>query len=233
MNLDIWMNSLTGIMILSMSKETQAQKRKRARAIIEVLKKTYPDARCALNYSNAWELLVSTVLSAQCTDKRVNLVTPGLFKKYSKMSDYAKADLPEIEKLIHSTGFYKNKSKNIQNAAILILKKHEGRVPQTMEELIQIPGVGRKTANVILGNFFGVPGLTVDTHMIRINRLLGFSNSQDAVKVEFQLMELIDKCDWVLYTHLIIQHGRVRCVARRPDCQGCEIRSLCPRRGLK
>ena len=213
--------------------ETQAQKRKRAELIIGVLNKTYPDAHCALNFSTAWELLVATILSAQCTDKRVNLVTPNLFKKFQKISDYAFADLGAIEKLVHSTGFYKNKAKNIQNAARLILEKYEGNIPQTMEELIQIPGVGRKTANVVLGNYFDIPGLTVDTHMIRINQLLGFSNSEDAVKVEFQLMELINKGDWIRYTHLVIHHGRARCIARRPDCNACEIQPLCPRKGLK
>ncbi len=223
------MNSCAGIMILSMPKETQAQKIQRVRVIIKALKKAYPDARCALNYSSAWELLVATILSAQCTDKRVNLVTPALFKKYPKLSDYAQAELSELEMLIHSTGFYKNKARNIRDAAALILSLHEEIVPRTMEELIQIPGVGRKTANVVLGNFYGIAGLTVDTHMIRVNRRLGFSNSDDAVKVEFELMKLIEESDWVLYTHLIIKHGRKRCVARRPDCRGCEIRSLCPK----
>lgn len=212
--------------------ETSKQKRKRARAIIRTLKKAYPDAHCALHYTNAWELLVATILSAQCTDKRVNLVTPSLFKRYPRISDYADASIAEIEKQIHSTGFYKNKAKNIQNAARLILKKHLGEIPKTMEELVEIPGVGRKTANVVLGNYFGIPGLTVDTHMIRINRLLGFSNSDDAVKVEMQLMELIEKQDWVLYTHLVIQHGRSRCIARRPQCAECEVRGLCPQKGL-
>lgn len=215
-----------------MPKETQAEKIERAKAIIKVLKKAYPDARCALNYSSAWELLVATILSAQCTDKRVNMVTPDLFKKFPQLEDYANADLVQLESAIRSTGFYKNKAKNIQNAARMILEKHGGQVPKTMEELIQIPGVGRKTANVLLGNFFGIPGLTVDTHMIRINRLLGFSNFTDAVKMEYELMKAIEKKDWVLYTHLIIHHGRTRCIARRPQCQNCELRELCPRKGL-
>ncbi len=212
--------------------ETQIQKIKRAKAIIQVLKRVYPNARCELNSSNVWELLVATVLSAQCTDKRVNLVTPALFKKYPQVSDYAQADVLEMEKIIHSTGFYKNKSKNIRDAARLVLDKFHGQVPKTMDELTQIPGVGRKTANVILGNYFEVPSLTVDTHMIRINRLLGFSSSEDAVKVEYQLMSLIEKKDWVLYTHLIIQHGRVRCIARRPQCDNCEIQKICHKLGL-
>lgn len=214
-------------------KETEAQKQKRARAVIRALKKAYPAARCALVYSSAWELLVATMLSAQCTDKRVNQVTPDLFKKYPQMEDYAKAPIEELENLIRSTGFYKNKAKSIQAAAKMILKEHAGEVPKTLDQLVQIPGVGRKTANVVLGNYFGIPGLTVDTHMIRINRLLGFSDSQDAVKVEFQLMKLISRKDWVLYTHLIIHHGRVRCVARRPDCMHCEVKRRCLRVGLK
>ena len=213
-------------------KETQIQKIKRAKAIIRTLKRVYPEARCELDYSNVWELLVATVLSAQCTDKRVNLVTPALFKKYPRVSDYAQADVLELEKLIHSTGFYKNKAKNIHGAAQLVLDKYQGQVPKTMDELTQIPGVGRKTANVILGNYFGLPSLTVDTHMIRLNRLLGFSSSEDAVKVEYQLMSLVEKKDWVLYTHLIIRHGRVRCIARRPQCDDCEIQEVCSRTGL-
>jgi len=219
-------------MILIMPKETQAQKKRRAQAIIQILTQAYPDARCALNYTSAWELLVATVLSAQCTDKRVNLVTPALFKKYPRILDYAKASVSEIEKFVHSTGFYKNKAKSIHAAAQMILSQHDGKVPSSMEELVQIPGVGRKTANVVLGNYFQIPGLTVDTHMIRINRLLGFSNADDAVKVEFQLMRLIEKNEWVRYTHLIIHHGRTRCIARRPDCGSCELTGLCPRSGI-
>lgn len=212
--------------------ETQVEKKKRVRAIIRILKKAYPDAHCALHYTNAWELLVATILSAQCTDKRVNMVTPALFKKYFKISDYVDVPLSALEKEIHSTGFYKNKAKSIQNAARLISREYQGQIPKTMEELIEIPGVGRKTANVVLGNYFGIPSLTVDTHMIRINRLLGLSNSDDAVKVELQLMPLIEEAEWVRYTHLIIHHGRACCIARRPQCAECQIQSLCPKIGL-
>lgn len=208
--------------------ETQIEKQTRAKKIIRKLRKIYPDAHCALDHSNVWELLVATMLSAQCTDARVNKVTPDLFKRYPKLSDYASADVAEIEKLIHSTGFFKNKAKNIHAAARVILSEHHGRVPGTLEELIKIPGVGRKTANVILGNYFHIPALTVDTHMIRLNRLLGFSNSDDAVKVEFQLMKFVPKSDWIDYTHLIIQHGRSVCIARRPQCRECVIQVLCP-----
>jgi len=207
--------------------ETKPLKQKRVKSIIRILRKLYPDAHCALDHSNVWELLVATMLSAQCTDARVNKVTPALFKRYSRVEDYAASDLTELEELIHSTGFFKNKAKNIRAAAEIILQKYSGQVPRTMDELIHIPGVGRKTANVILGNYYGVPALTVDTHMIRINRLLGFSSFEDAVKVEFQLMELIPEKDWIQYTHLIIHHGRVVCVARRPRCGECAIRSEC------
>lgn len=207
--------------------ESKVQKQKRVKSIIRALRKLYPDAHCALDHSNVWELLVATMLSAQCTDARVNKVTPALFKRYAQVEDYAGADLTELESLIHSTGFYKNKAKNIRAAANQILKDHDGKVPATMDELVHIPGVGRKTANVILGNYYGVPALTVDTHMIRINQLLGFSSSQDAVKVEFQLMELIPRKDWTQYTHLIIHHGRTVCVARRPRCGECAIQKEC------
>lgn len=207
--------------------EKQLEKQKRAQKIIRILKEKYPDAHCALDHSNVWELLVATMLSAQCTDARVNKVTPALFKRYSGVKDYAEADIDELEKLIHSTGFFKNKAKNIKAASQMVLSEYNGQVPETMDKLIKIPGVGRKTANVILGNYFGVPALTVDTHMIRLNRLLGFSQSDDAVKVEYQLMKLIPEKDWVQYTHLVIHHGRNVCIARRPRCSECVIQSLC------
>lgn len=215
--------------------ETKPQKQKRVKNIIRILRKLYPDAHCALDHSNVWELLVATILSAQCTDARVNKVTPALFNRYSRVEDYAGADLIDLEELIHSTGFFKNKAKNIRAAAQIVLQKYSGQVPRTMDELVLIPGVGRKTANVILGNYYGVPALTVDTHMIRINQLLGFSSSDDAVKVEFQLMELIPRKDWIQYTHLIIHHGRTVCVARRPRCGECAIQNQCTwgkRRGV-
>lgn len=209
-------------------KETLAALRKRVRTIIRRLNKVYPDAGCALKFSTPWELLVATVLSAQCTDKLVNQVTPALFKKYPSMHSFAVADLEKIEKAIHSTGFYRNKTKNILGAAKAVLERFSGKVPARMEELITIPGVGRKTANVILGNAFGIPGIPVDTHMIRINRLLGLTYHSDPVKIEFNLMKLVPQKDWTLYSHLIIHHGRARCFARRPDCIHCEIQDLCP-----
>ena len=171
---------------------------------------------------------MATVLSAQCTDKLVNRVTPALFKKYPDPCALASADPGEVEKVIRSTGFYRNKTRHILGAAKVVLEKYGGKVPACMEELITIPGVGRKTANVILGNAFGIPGIPVDTHMIRINRLLGLTRHADPVKIEFDLRELLPKKDWTLYSHRIIHHGRARCFARRPDCGHCEIRGLCP-----
>ncbi|MFA5167216.1 MAG: endonuclease III [Candidatus Omnitrophota bacterium] len=209
-------------------KETFAAQKKRAHAVFLRLHKAYPSIRCALHFSTPWELLVATILSAQCTDKLVNRVTPALFKKYSSIRAFAAADPKKIEEAIRSAGFYRNKARNILGAAKAILEKFRGKVPARMEDLVAVPGVGRKTANVILGNAFGIPGIAVDTHMIRINRLLGLTRYADPVKIEFDLMELMPKKNWTLYSHLIIHHGRVRCVARRPDCRHCEIRNLCP-----
>ena len=209
-------------------RETLEAKKKRAGKIVERLRKAYPGAVCALTFSNPFELLAATILSAQCTDKRVNIVTPALFKRCSSVKDYAEIPPEELEKLIQSAGFYKNKAKSISGAAKQILERFGGEVPKTLEDLITLPGVGRKTANVLLGNAFGIPGLTVDTHMIRINRLLGLTKNTDPVKIEFELMPMIPQKNWTEYSHLIIHHGRARCVARRPDCEPCEILGLCP-----
>jgi len=209
-------------------KETSAVQKKRVRAIIRCLEKAYPNAACALFFSTPWELLVATVLSAQCTDKRVNQVTPALFKKYPSVRAFAVADPGEVEKAVRSTGFYRNKTRNILGAARAVLEKFGGEIPARMEDLVTIPGVGRKTANVILGNAFGIPGIPVDTHMIRVNRLLGLTRHADPVRIEFDLMKLVPQKDWTFYAHLIIHHGRARCFARRPDCQHCEIKHLCP-----
>ncbi len=209
-------------------KETLAARKKRVRAIFLRLRKAYPESRCALSFRTPWELLVATVLSAQCTDKLVNQVTPALFKKYPSVRAFATADPKAVEKAVRSTGFYRNKTKSIIGAAKAVLERFGGEVPACMEDLVTIPGVGRKTANVILGNAFGIPGIAVDTHMIRINRLLGLTRHEDPVKIEFDLMELVPEKNWTLYSHLIIHHGRARCFARRPDCGHCEIRALCP-----
>jgi endonuclease-3 len=209
-------------------KETLAEKKKRLRMIFLRLRKAYPDIRCALHFRTPWELLVATVLSAQCTDKLVNQVVPALFKKYPNVSAFAAAAPEAVEKAVRSTGFYRNKTRNILGAAKAILERFGRKVPARMEDLITIPGVGRKTANVILGNAFGIPGISVDTHMIRINRLLKVTRHTDPVKIEFDLMRLVPKKDWTLYSHLIIHHGRARCFARRPDCWHCEVQDLCP-----
>ena len=210
--------------------ETPEQKKARVKKIIGRLRKAYGPAGCALRHSNPLELLVAVILSAQCTDKRVNLVTPALFKKYPTAEDYASADPKTFEGEIRSTGFYRNKAKNILACAKEIVAGHGGKVPKTMEELVRLPGVGRKTANAVLGNAFGVPGLCVDTHMIRINRKLGLTKNTDPVKIEYDLMPLVPKKEWTDYSHLIIHHGRVRCRARKPDCAHCVVNDLCPSR---
>jgi endonuclease-3 len=214
-------------------KETAQARKRRVRTIFRRLRKAYPDVRCALHFSTPWELLVATVLSAQCTDKLVNRVTPALFKKYPGVRAFAAAVSGEVERAVHSTGFYRNKTKNILGAARAVLERFGGKVPDRMEDLVTIPGVGRKTANVILGNAFGIPGIPVDTHMIRVNQRLGLTRHADPVKIELDLIELVPKRDWTLYSHLIIHHGRGRCFARRPDCLHCEIRDLCPSANIK
>ena len=204
-------------------------KSKRVLEIIQRLRKTYPKVHCALEYTNPLELLVATILSAQCTDERVNKVTPALFQKCKTAAAYAQAKLEDIQTLIRSTGFYQNKTKNIQGAARMIANVFEGQVPRTMEELVSLPGVGRKTANVVLGNAFNIPGMPVDTHMIRVNNRLGLTHQQDPVKIEAELTSIVPKQDWTIYSHLIIWHGRARCRARKPDCDQCEIKNLCPK----
>ncbi|GAB3237622.1 endonuclease III [Glycomyces halotolerans] len=208
--------------------ESDLAKKRRARAIDRLLAAAHPDARCELDYSSPLELAIATILSAQCTDVRVNLTTPALFAKYRTAADYAAADPEQIEAIIRPTGFYRNKTKNIIGLAAALVEHHDGKVPQSMEELVELPGIGRKTANVILGNAFGVPGLPVDTHMIRVNNRLGLTDSTDPVKIEFQLHELIDRREWTMYGHRIIFHGRRVCIARRPACGACTLARLCP-----
>ena len=199
----------------------------RARKIFSTLLKTHPDARIALNFSSPLELFVATVLSAQCTDVRVNIVTKDLFRKYRKAADYAKVPQEELEEDIRSTGFFRNKAKNIKAACADIIEKFDGDVPDNLDDLTSLAGVGRKTANVILGNVYGVPGIACDTHVIRLSRLMGLSENTDPVKLEFALMELIPKKNWVMFSHLLIFHGRRVCVARRPDCDNCPVRPHC------
>ena|SRR3989338_10074546 len=196
------------------------------------LKKDYPDAKCALNFKNPLELMVATILSAQCTDVRVNRVTPQVFKKYKTAKDYAKASDKDFEALIHSTGFYVNKTKSILGACKVIAEKHGGKVPHTLEELVQLPGIGRKTANVILGNAYDTPGVVVDTHVLRLTKRMGLTKNIDPVKVEFDMMNLIPQKDWTLFSHLFIHHGRAICIARKPLCSKCNISSHCPKLGV-
>jgi len=216
-----------------MAKESTDQKKARVKKIIAGLQEAYPDAHCELNHSNPLELLIATILSAQCTDKRVNMVTPQLFKKYRTAQDFADARLPELEKEIKTTGFYRNKSKSITKACKNIVEKHGGKVPNTMEELIALGGVGRKTANVVLGNAFDINiGVVVDTHVVCLSQRLGLTKEKDPVKIELALMNLVPQVQWTLFSHWLIWHGRRRCYARSPDCPNCEIKSVCPRIGV-
>lgn len=209
-------------------KARKADAAKRVGKILSVLKKDYPQAKTALRFTNPLELLIATILSAQCTDARVNMVTKDLFRKYKSAEDWAKADLKEIESDIKSTGFYHNKAISIKGACTGILERFKGTVPDTMEKLLELPGVGRKTANVVLGNAFGRPAIACDTHVIRLSRRLCLSENTDAVKLEFDLAEIVPKRDWTLFSHLLIFHGRNICKARRPDCANCPIVEYCP-----
>lgn len=200
----------------------------RVKRILPILKKTYPDATIALRFANPLELLIATILSAQCTDVRVNLVTPELFKKYKSAADWADADPKQIEQDIKSCGFYHNKAVSIQGAARTIAEDFGGQVPRTMEELVTLPGVGRKTANVVLGNAFGIPAIACDTHVIRLSRRLQLSENSDPVKLEFDLADIVPKKDWTLCSHLLIFHGRRICTARKPNCPECPIAEYCP-----
>jgi len=200
---------------------------RRAKKIYALLRREHPDAKIALNFSNALELLVATVLSAQCTDVRVNIVTKELFKKYRSAKDYAMAAAEELENDIRSTGFYHNKAKNIRAACRDIVEKFGGKVPDNMEELVKLAGVGRKTANVILGNAYGAAGIVTDTHVIRLSRLMGLSANNDPVKLEFDLMKLIPRKEWTQFSHVMIFHGRRICLARQPKCDICPVRSDC------
>ena len=210
------------------TKINKAEAAERVKKIWPILKKTYPDAKTALNFKNPLELLISTILSAQCTDVRVNMVTKDLFKKYKSAKDWAKADIKQIESDIKSTGFYHNKAISIKGACTAISEQFGGKVPDTMDELVELPGVGRKTANVVLGNAFGKPAIACDTHVIRLSRRLRLSENSDAVKLEFDLAEIVPKKDWTMFSHMLILHGRQYCGARKPDCENCPISRYCP-----
>ena len=211
---------------------SQVEKRKRAMAIYRILSKRYPSVRCELDFKNPLQLLVATVLSAQCTDKRVNAVTPALFKRYKTAEDFAGANMRELQALIKSTGFYRAKAKNIKGLAIKIVTEHNGKVPDTLEELVKLPGVGRKTANVVLGHAFDTPGITVDTHFGRLSRRFGWTKENDPVKVEFEVMELIPQKEWTNLSQRMIWHGRRICHSRKPACGACPLAKLCPSFGI-
>ena len=210
-------------------RETRAAKGQRTLEILRRLRAEYPASHCALDHTNALELLVATILSAQCTDKRVNLVTPALFKRYPTATAYAEAPLRELEEMVKTTGFFRNKAKSLKGLGMALVEKHGGRVPRSMDELRVLPGVGRKTANVVLGNAFGLnEGVVVDTHVGRLARRLGLSAEDDPVKVETDLTKLVPRPDWTLWSHLLIDHGRAVCAARKPACGRCALADLCP-----
>jgi len=205
----------------------------RTTRILGILKRTYPDAHCALHFSTPLELLIATILSAQCTDERVNQVTPALFARCPNAAALASISQVELEKMIHSTGFYRAKARSLRSCAASLITDHQGEVPRTMEALHRLAGVGRKTANVVLGNAFHLAeGIVVDTHVGRLSRRMGLTRQHDPVKVESALVRLIPKKDWTLVSHLLISHGRKRCNARKPDCTHCEVKTLCPKRGI-
>lgn len=214
-----------------MAAETLAEKTRRASAILKILRKTYPDARCTLDHTSALELLVATILAAQCTDARVNIVTKELFRKYATPQDYIDVDPRELEKDIRSTGFYRNKTKSLRAAAARIVETYGGQVPQTMDDLLTLPGVARKTANVVLGTFFGKnEGIVVDTHVIRVSGRLGFTqhDSNQGDRIEKDLTAIVPRKDRTIFGHTLVFHGRQCCTARSPNCPGCPVNKLCP-----
>lgn len=212
-----------------MPRETVNTRLGRALKIVRALKKAYPDSGCSLSFKSVHQLMVSTILSAQCTDERVNMVTPALFKKYPTVRAFAEADIKELQEMIYTTGFYVNKAKSIKTSARQLVENHGGRMPKTLDELVKLAGVGRKTASVILGAGFGLAeGIVVDTHVSRISRLLGLTTEKDPVKIERDLMKIVPENDWIIWSHLLIDHGRAVCIARRPRCGECALAKLCP-----
>jgi endonuclease III len=215
-----------------MPRESKSQKQARLGRILESLKRAYPDAHCELDFSNPLELLIATILSAQCTDKLVNRVTASLFQQYRSAADYAAAPIAELENAIRQLGFFRNKARSIQGCCRALVERHQGKVPNIMDALVQLDGVGRKTANVVLGNAFNLSeGIVVDTHVTRLSHRLALTAQSDAVKIERDLLALVPREDWTLFSHLLIWHGRRRCTARSPDCPNCEISQLCPSAG--
>jgi endonuclease-3 len=217
---------------LKKDKESLKDKRDRAQAILSILEDEYPNAKCHLDFDGPFELLIGCILSAQCTDKRVNEVTPGLFKKYPTAHGFARADQLELEHDIHSCGFYRAKTKSIINCSKALVEEYGGEVPSTMEELTELAGVGRKTANVVLGNYFGTPGIIVDTHIKRLSTRLNLTTNSDPTKIEFDLNELIPQEKWTFFSNSLGDHGRTVCHARKPMCGDCMISHLCPSAGL-
>src|SRR5437870_5649698 len=215
-------------------RESESQRKERTEKIIKLLKRAYPDARCALNHSNAFELLVATILSAQCTDERVNIVTADLFRKYRRPEDYLKVPAVELQQDVRTTGFFRNKTKSIQGACKMLVEEFGSEVPRTMDELLKLPGVARKTANVVLGVAYGIAaGVVVDTHVSRLSQRLRLTKHKDAGKIEADLMEIVPRKDWIIFAHLLIFHGRRICKARRPLCEECLVEKLCPSSILK
>jgi endonuclease-3 len=208
--------------------ESKTRRRERALEIHRRLTDAFPEALCALHHRNAFELLAATILSAQCTDERVNQVTPALFREFPDARSLARGPLERVEELVKTTGFFRAKARNLVAMAQALVERHGGEVPGRLEDLVQLAGVGRKTANVVLGNCFGVPGLTVDTHMQRVNQRLGLVSSDDAAKIERELMEIIPEAEWTNWSHRIILHGRATCEARNPNCAECLVGDLCP-----
>jgi len=208
--------------------ESLKRKKERADAIFQILLQAYPGAKCSLNYRNPYEILVATILSAQCTDLRVNMVTPELFRRYPDTKAMASAKHSELAEIIRSTGFFNAKAKNLIACCQALIARHQGEVPDSLDELVQLPGVGRKTANVVLGEIFHIPGVVVDTHVGRISRHLGLTKNSDPTKVEFDLMNILPPERWTLWNHLLIEHGRAICIARRPRCLECPMQNYCP-----
>jgi endonuclease-3 len=215
-------------------RESKAQRRERTEQVIKLLTRAHPDAHCALNHSNAFELLVATILSAQCTDERVNIVTADLFRKYRKPEDYLKVPATVLQQDVRTTGFFRNKTKSIQGACKVLIEEFGGQVPRTMEELLRVPGAARKTANVVLGVAFGIAaGIVVDTHVSRLSQRLRLTRQKDPGKIEQDLTKLVPHKDWIVFSHLLIFHGRRVCKARRPLCDECVVEKLCPSSMLK
>ena len=220
--------------MLLIMRERKSQLKERTEKIIKLLKRAHPDAKCALNHSNAFELLIATILSAQCTDERVNKVTADLFRKYRKPKDYLKVPATELQQDIRTTGFFRNKTKSIQGASKMLVEEFNGEVPQSMEELLKLPGVARKTANVVLGVAYAkAEGVVVDTHVSRLSHRLKLTRHKDAGKIEKDLMEIVPRKNWIEFAHLLIFHGRRICKARRPLCEECVVEELCPSSILK